>query len=165
MKSFWFRIAAAVLFGLLTSAGAVIYSEWSDAKNPTGVSRFNAALVNATTYGAKDDDTTPVLTVRDVCAKKKTTIVHLFTTWCGYCKKFHEEVLPDAAVKERLQTVEFVGLDAEKNVPLAQELGVQGVPATFALNTKCEVTGKLVGYVPAPQFVQWLNEVDPQPVK
>ena len=51
--------------------------------------------------------------IDDAAAQKKPLVVELYATWCGPCKRFERDILPDARVQAALGGVSFVRYDID----------------------------------------------------
>ncbi|PHU02697.1 Thioredoxin H2 [Capsicum chinense] len=71
----------------------------------------------------------------------KLVIIDFTATWCGPCK-YMDPVIIDFAAK--YTDVEFVKIDVDELVDVAQEYEVQAMP-TFVLIKKGKVVDKIVG--------------------
>ncbi|MCD7453215.1 hypothetical protein HAX54_020089 [Datura stramonium] len=71
----------------------------------------------------------------------KLVVIDFTATWCGPCK-YMEPVINDFAAK--YTDVEFVKIDVDELMDVAQEYGVQAMPL-FVLIRKGKVVDKIVG--------------------
>ncbi len=70
-----------------------------------------------------------------------TTIINVTASWCGPCQMF-------APILEEIgKTVDVFKVDIDTNREFAQEMGVQGVPATFIYKDG-KLSEQISGYVP-----------------
>jgi len=93
-------------------------------------------------------------------AKKqhKPYIVDFSTSWCGYCKKFDREVMPDSSFSSLVnQQFLFGRVDGDAQKDLVMKYGVRGYPTFIIFNEKGEEIRRFNGYVDAQSFVKSLN--------
>ena len=82
-----------------------------------------------------------------VKASGKLVLVDFWATWCGPCRQLSPVL--DQIAEEQADMVQIckVSLDSDKNLPLAQQLGVSSIPALF-LYKNGAVVDKMVGAPP-----------------
>lgn len=68
--------------------------------------------------------------------ERKPVVIEVFTTWCGPCKRFVKETLPDRGVQKALKDVLFVRYDAERGAgeQVATRYRVDGYPSFLVLD-------------------------------
>ncbi|HYN42888.1 MAG TPA: thioredoxin family protein, partial [Thermoanaerobaculia bacterium] len=65
-------------------------------------------------------------------SEKRLLLVHVYTDWCGWCKKLDREVFTDARVAEAARGLVAVRVNAEKGgEKVAQRFDVQGYPTVL----------------------------------
>ena len=104
-------------------------------------------------------------------AKKngKKVLAYAVTSWCVYCKKMNENVLPEQAVIDSLNRYFYpVKISIDSNDTLAfnskkitarqfaQKYNVRATPTTIFIDNKGNVMGQQPGYVPADMFSRLL---------
>jgi thioredoxin-related protein len=90
--------------------------------------------------------------------KHKPYIVDFSTSWCGYCKKFDREVMPDSSFSSLVNQQFLFGRvdgDAQKDIVVKHK--VRGYPTFIIFNEKGEEIKRFNGYVDAQSFVKSLN--------
>lgn len=85
-------------------------------------------------------------------------LVDFTATWCGPC----QELAPvlERLVEEYAGRVELVKVDLDRNMPLARELGVTGVPAVFAFR-QGQLRGRFTGALPEPRLREFIEKMLP----
>lgn len=87
---------------------------------------------------------------------KKMIFVDAYTTWCGPCKWLSANVFTDKAVGEH-HNAQYINykLDMEKGEgpKFAQDFGVAAYPTLLYFNKDGELAHRLVGALPADQFL------------
>lgn len=90
--------------------------------------------------------------------QKKPYIVDFSTSWCGYCKKFDREVMPDSSFSSLVnQQFLFGKVDGDAEKALVSKYKVRGYPTFIIFNEKGEEIKRFNGYVDAQSFVRTLN--------
>lgn len=93
-------------------------------------------------------------------AEGKPLVVEVGATWCGPCKVFARDVLPDPAVKDALEGVVFVRYESDDNgdgKAAGKRLAVNGYP-TFVVLGGDQERFRRTGALPVPQFLQLLAD-------
>jgi len=101
----------------------------------------------------------------------KMVFVDNYADWCGWCRKMDENVFSDediakalnekfVSVKLDVESRDMVVFKGKNYLPkqLSQSFGVQGLPTFIVLNSKGDVLGDLVGYVPKTRFLKELEK-------
>ena len=89
--------------------------------------------------------------------EKKIIMVDYYTTWCGWCKKLDRDTYSsDELGKYADDNIISLKLDAEKGegMSLAKKAGVTGFPTIVFYNADGKEIYRIVGYKPAPGFIQ-----------
>ena len=89
--------------------------------------------------------------------------VDLFADWCGWCHKMEQEVFPSEAFQKATDNKVLLRLnteDAGEGTKLAQQFGVTTLPTFLLLTSDGTIAGMLHGYLPASDFVKYLNETE-----
>jgi thioredoxin-related protein len=90
--------------------------------------------------------------------KHKPYIVDFSTSWCGYCKKFDREVMPDSSFSSLVnQQFLFGRVDGDAQKDIVVKYKVRGYPTFIIFNEKGEEIKRFSGYVDAQSFVKSLN--------
>ena len=89
--------------------------------------------------------------------EKKIIMVDYYTTWCGWCKKLDRDTYSsDEIGKYADDNIISLKLDAEKGEgsDLAKKSGISGFPTIIFYNGDGKEIYRVVGYKPAPSFIQ-----------
>ena len=97
---------------------------------------------------------------REALDAKKPIFIYAHAAWCGWCRKFEEDVLKDKEVVETLQKG-FVryALDVDVEGELAREYRVFGTPTMIFLHPEGNETTRIRGYVAADVFKENLKKI------
>lgn len=90
-------------------------------------------------------------------ASGKPTIVEFSATWCTICLRM-------APVVEKMKAkygdrVNIIILNLDKEKALVKKYGIRGAPTFVLLNSKGEVVGGAVGYIPEDRFEEMILEL------
>jgi len=102
-------------------------------------------------------------------AEHKMIIVDMVADWCGWCKVMEIQTWADPAVAAEGANYVFLKLDTEKDqdgIALARRLRVSTLPTTLLLTSAGEEFERLVGFLPAQEFLVRLKTAlaDPEAV-
>lgn len=91
-------------------------------------------------------------------AEGKPLVIEFYADWCGPCKRFEANVLKDAEVRQRLQSVQFFryDFDSQAGKHHANRLGVRSVPTFIAVDPEGFPMGGLQGAVSKERFLNFL---------
>ncbi len=95
---------------------------------------------------------------RDADKQNRPIVVSFGAVWCGWCRKMTYDTLTDPKVEKVADQFVWVKVDIDKEQELAARFRVHGVPRTIILDPKGRLLGSHGGYMPADQFVAFLNE-------
>jgi thioredoxin-related protein len=97
-----------------------------------------------------------VAAAQKAAAEKKSYIfVDLWADWCGWCKKFEQEVVPAEAFQKATDDMILLRLnteDGKEGTQFAQRYQATRLPMFLLLNADLTIAGVIRGYAPAEQF-------------
>lgn len=107
-------------------------------------------------------NTEPEQAFAQVADGKRAVLTFLYTDWCGYCRQMDQTTFQDPALISRMASdYSWLRLNAE-NDPAGAEMrdhfGVSGFPTLLILDESGEEIDRLQGFVPAPQFVEMVED-------
>ncbi len=89
-------------------------------------------------------------------SQKVLVLVDLWATWCGPCKQLGPAL--EKIVREQKGVVKLVKIDVDRNQTIAQQLGVQSIPAVFAFY-KGRPVDAFAGALPEGEIRKWLAQI------
>ena len=87
--------------------------------------------------------------------EKGITIVDFFAVWCGPCKML-APVLEEVSELEQYKGINFMKVDVDKHMKLAQSFKVRGVP-TIILFKDGKPISSFSGYIPKKQVLSFID--------
>ena len=107
-----------------------------------------------------------VAAAQKAAAEKKSYIfVDLWADWCGWCKRFEQEVFPTEAFQNATDDMVLLRLNTEdggEGTQFATKFSVRTLPTFLVLAPDMSVAGVIRGYAPAKEFVASLEQVEKQ---
>ena len=99
--------------------------------------------------------------------ERKPVVLAFGAEWCGWCRKMELDTFPSAEVAAVADRFLWVKVDVDENEALSARFRVRGLPHTFVLNADDRAIASHPGYLPADEFVEFLNEAlrNPQPIE
>ncbi len=89
-------------------------------------------------------------------SKTQLVIVDFWATWCGPCKQLTPVL--EKLVRGYKGAVRLAKLDIDRNPEIAQQMGIQSVPAVFAFFQGRPVDG-FMGALPESQVKSWIDKL------
>ena len=89
--------------------------------------------------------------------EKKIIMVDYYTTWCGWCKRLDRDTYSSEELgKYADDNIVSLKMDAEKGegTGLSKKAGITGFPTIIFYNSDGKEIHRVVGYKPAPGFIQ-----------
>lgn len=98
-------------------------------------------------------------------AKKRNALifVDLFADWCGWCHKMEREVFPSEAFQKATQDKVLLRLNTEdrgEGTKFSQQYSITTLPTFVLLAPDLSIAGIMRGYLPSPQFVRSMGDVE-----
>ena len=90
----------------------------------------------------------------DVLDSKKVTLVDIWASWCAPCRNM--EPILEALEPEIKDWADIIKLDAEAEMELVQELGVNSLP-TFLIYKNGEIVQSTIGATPKANLLNLLQ--------
>jgi putative thioredoxin len=91
-------------------------------------------------------------------SKQVPVVVDFWAEWCGPCRTLGPAI--EDAVRKRNGEVELAKVDTDANQGIAQQFGIQSIPAVKAFKDG-KVVAEFVGAIPPAQIDAFLNEIVP----
>lgn len=119
---------------------------------------FLAVMVSQQMIGATWNKT---LAAAQTEAKKKNALIFidLFADWCGWCHRMEKEVFPSEKFQQATKDMVLLRLNTEDRAEgskFAREFEIRSLPTFLVVTPDLTVAGVIMGYAPAPDFVQKL---------
>ena len=93
--------------------------------------------------------------------KKAYIFVDLWADWCGWCKRFEQEVAPSEAFQKATDDMVLLRLnteDGQEGSQFAYRYQATRLPMFLLLNPDLTIAGAIRGYAPAGQFAAMVNQ-------
>ena len=98
---------------------------------------------------------------------QRPRVIVFGATWCGWCRKLAGETLTSPVLAEREKQFLWLKIDVDEQEAFAGRYGVTGLPHTIVTDAAGNVIGEKAGYLPAIEFLAFLEETlkNPQSTK
>jgi uncharacterized protein YyaL (SSP411 family) len=92
--------------------------------------------------------------------ENKVMLIYFYAEWCGWCTKLVQETLDNQKIALFLNE-QFVCLksDIDQNPSLAENYQNQIVPTTVFISSNREELGRIEGYLPPEQFLEYTKDI------
>jgi thioredoxin-related protein len=77
--------------------------------------------------------------------------------WCGYCKKFKEEVLTEEEVKNKMKDYVVCSLDYKSNQEVIKKYKIKKLPTYILIDKDENIIKEGYGYQSRNFFINWLS--------
>jgi uncharacterized protein YyaL (SSP411 family) len=90
----------------------------------------------------------------------KVMLLYFYADWCGWCTRLLQETYHNQNIASVLNE-KFVcfKVDIDKNPILAEDYQYQVVPTTVFISSTRKELGRIEGYLPPEQFLQYTNSI------
>lgn len=96
---------------------------------------------------------------KQAASADKPILVDFYTDWCTWCKKLNSEVFTDSAVIDYfVNNVVLVKINAELDSATTKAYNVSGYPTLVLVDKDGNEIDRIVGYLPADEFVQKVDD-------
>ena len=92
-------------------------------------------------------------TLEQLVKEEPLVLLDFYADWCGPCKMIGP-VLEQVASENK--DIKVIKVNVDENIGLAQQYGVQGIPALFVLKEGTVVAQK-AGFMPKDNLVSWVR--------
>ncbi len=93
--------------------------------------------------------------LEEIIKDESLVLLDFYADWCGPCKMIGP-VLEQVAGEN--PDIKVVKINVDENISLAQQYGVQGIPALFVLKDG-DVVAQKAGFMPKDALVTWVKSV------
>jgi len=99
--------------------------------------------------------------VEQAQAKKAPLLIDFYADWCGPCHLMDEQVFTDPRVIKALGGWVCLKLDMDKRPDVALAYQSRSIPRTIVINLAGEIVGDHIGFVPAAEYLKFLENTRP----
>ena len=103
--------------------------------------------------------------LEDAKQQGKPVLIAFSASWCPPCQDMKENVYPDPKVQALFASIIPIYVDTDENAAIANEYGVNGIPAYVVLSPAGDKLDEFVGYHEPQDFVNKINRAIPQPTQ
>lgn len=93
--------------------------------------------------------------LEELVKEEALVLLDFYADWCGPCKMIGP-VLEQVASEN--PDIKVIKVNVDENIGLAQQYGVQGIPALFVLK-EGDVVAQKAGFMPKDALVNWVRGV------
>lgn len=101
----------------------------------------------------------------DAKQQEKPVLIAFSASWCPPCQQMKKNVYPDPKVQALFASIIPVYVDTDENAALANQYGVNGIPAYVVLSPNGDKLTEFVGYHEPQDFVNKINNAIAQPTQ
>ena len=95
--------------------------------------------------------------------KNQLIFVDLFADWCGWCKRFEQDVIPSENFQNATDKMVLLRLnteDGKDGTKFARDFSVSSLPTFLVLNKDLMIAGMIKGYAPAKEFAASIGDAE-----
>lgn len=85
-------------------------------------------------------------------------LVYVYADWCGACKTFKANTLPNGQVKEAMKRYIFVAVDGDRNRDVIRKQQIGALPTCVITNGTEKPLKAMVGSADPTNFTAWLTD-------
>ena len=91
----------------------------------------------------------------------KKIFLYFYADWCTYCKKMEKETFNNNSVSSYI-TDNFIPIkvNSDREVKIALDFGVKGLPSTWFITENGERIGNLPGYLASKRLLDFLKYIN-----
>ncbi len=93
--------------------------------------------------------------LEEIIKEESLVLLDFYADWCGPCKMIGPVLEQVAAENPEIKVIK---VNVDENISLAQQYGVQGIPALFVLK-EGDVVAQKAGFMPKDALVNWVKSV------
>jgi thiol:disulfide interchange protein DsbD len=86
-------------------------------------------------------------------SENKPVLIDFYTDWCGYCDDMDEKTYSDSKIISKAANFVCIKVDGDDRTDLVSKYDVDGYPTTVFLDSSGKKVHKVVGYIPADEFI------------
>ncbi len=98
---------------------------------------------------------------KEAKSKQRLIFVDLYADWCGWCKRFEQEVFPSQVFQKASNDLVLLRLNTEdraEGTKMSQQFQVTSLPTFLLLTPEGTIAGIIRGYAPPDQFTKMLKD-------
>jgi protein disulfide-isomerase len=94
---------------------------------------------------------------REAAEKNRPLLLYFAADWCPGCRQMKVTTWADEKVEAALREYVVVKIDVDREPGLAEQFGVNPLPALIVLSPAGELLGFRAGYQSPEEFLSWLS--------